>query len=92
MYIANREALHLCCKRYAAGQSKYKLLDLSTSSLKLYWNMVQKFGGEALWRRLLHVLRDVADKHETGVANVATQWVMSQGQGGIAFPIIGEIC
>ena len=73
-----------------AGSSSYKLLDLDTSSLKLYWNMVQRFGGEAMWRRLLHVLRDVADKHGTGVANVATKWVMSQGGGGIAYPIIGQ--
>lgn len=76
---------------YSAGNSKYRQLDLDTSSLKLYWNMVQKFGGETLWRRLLHVLRDVADKHHTSVASVATKWVMSQGGGGIAYPIIGDI-
>lgn len=64
-------------------------LDLDTSSLRLYWNMVQRFGGERVWRRLLHVLRDVADKHQTNISSVAIQWIMTQGGGGIAFPIIG---
>ena len=52
--------------------------------------MVQRFGGEKAWRRLLHVLRDVADKHETSISSVAIQWVMAQGGGNVAFPIIGE--
>lgn len=65
------------------------VLELDTSSLRLYWNMVQRFGGEKVWRRLLHVLRDVADKHQTNISSVAIQWVMAQGGGGVAYPIIG---
>ena len=65
-------------------------MDLDTSSLRLYWNMLQRFGGEKAWRRLLHVLRDVADKHETSISSVAIQWVMAQGGGKVASPIIGE--
>lgn len=60
--------------------------------MRLYWNMVQRFGGEKVWRRLLHVLRDVADKHQTNISSVAIQWVMAQGGGGVAYPIIGEQC
>lgn len=37
----------------------------------MYWNVVNRFGGQDLWRRLLLVLRQVADKHDASVANVA---------------------
>lgn len=56
----------------------------------MYWNVVQRFGGEELWRRLLHVMREVADKHKTSLAAVALQWVLGQGGGGVAYPIVGE--
>jgi len=46
--------------------------------------MVQRFGGEKVWRRMLHVLRDVADKHQTNISSVAIQWVMTQGGGSMA--------
>lgn len=89
------EILHYeyCVKLRAlyAGQTKYRPVDLDTVSLKMYWNNLKLFGGESAWRRLLHVLKDVADKHQTTVACVAIQWVMSQEGGGIAFPIIGAM-
>lgn len=77
------------CKQFAVGQTKYRPVDLDTVSLKMYWNVLRAFGGESVWRRLLHVLREVAERHQTTVACVAIQWVMSQGGGGVAFPIIG---
>lgn len=40
----------------------------------MYWNVVNRFGGQALYRRLLLVLRQVADKHGCSVANVALRW------------------
>jgi hypothetical protein len=54
----------------AAGQKKYGNVDLNTSSLKMYWNVVKYFGGQDLWRQLLQTLRKVADKHQATVANV----------------------
>lgn len=73
-----------------AGGSNYRAVELDTSSLKMYWNVARQFGGDDMWRRLLHVLREVADKHQTSVSCVALRWVMQQGGGGIAYPIIGE--
>ena len=75
----------MCC----LGQTQYRPVDLDTASLKMYWNIVNSVGGEAVWRRLIHVLKEVAEKHQTTVACVAMQWVMSQEGGDIAFPIIG---
>ena len=72
-----------------SGSSKYRPVDLDTASLKMYWNVVRRFGGEDLWKQLLHMLRDVADKHSTTVACVALQWAMAQGGGGVSFPIVG---
>lgn len=37
----------------------------------------------------LQVLRQVADKHNVSVANVALRWVMQQGDGASVFPIVG---
>jgi len=54
-----------------AGKPKYGNIDLNTSSLKMYWNVVNRFGGQELYRRLLLVLRQVADKHGCSVANIA---------------------
>lgn len=46
-------------------------VDLNTSSLKMYWNVAKQFGGQDLWRELLLVLRQVAERHDVSVANVA---------------------
>jgi hypothetical protein len=39
----------------AAGQAKFRPVDLSTSSLKMYWGVAKQFGGQELWRELLQV-------------------------------------
>ena len=62
----------------ATGKVRYSNVDLNTSSLKMYYNVVAMFGGQELWRSLLSVLRQVADKHGVSVANVALRWVMQQ--------------
>lgn len=72
------------------GQPKYAPLDLNTSSLKMYWGVVKRFGGQELWRELLTVLQSVAQKHDgASIANVALRWVMQQGDGMTVFPIVG---
>jgi hypothetical protein len=38
-----------------AGGTKYSPVDLNTSSLKMYWGVAKKFGGQELWRELLLV-------------------------------------
>lgn len=74
-------------KRGLLGGQRFSNVDLNTSSLKMYWGVVRRFGGQELWRRLLAVLRAVADKHGASVANVALRWVMQQGSG--VHPIVG---
>jgi hypothetical protein len=34
-------------------------VDLSTSSLKMYWNVAKQFGGQELWRELLGAMKQV---------------------------------
>eukprot|EP00891_Asterochloris_glomerata_P008083 jgi/Astpho2/8083/e_gw1.00120.130.1_t len=71
------------------GKTKYKPVDLNTSSLKMYWNVVNHFGGQALWRELLAVLHGIADKHTAPIANVALAWVMQQSSKRLVHPIVG---
>lgn len=37
------------------GKAKYSNVDLNTSSLKMYWGVAKRFGGQELWRELLQV-------------------------------------
>lgn len=87
------------------GQEKWSNVELNTSSLKMYWGTVKRFGGQAPWRRLLLTLRGIADKHGVSISNVALRWLMQQGgaggaresgmqgahdtQGGIVVPMVG---
>eukprot|EP00775_Hariotina_reticulata_P010900 gene10900-11054_t len=76
-------------KKGLFGATKYSPVDLNTSSLKMYWGVAKRFGGQELWRELLLVLHEVASKHGASVANVALKWVMQQGGGDVVFPIVG---
>lgn len=83
---------HTAVVRFVAGGDKYPPVDLSTSSLKMYMGVVKRMApdGVALWRRLLGVLRGVADRHGVSVAAVALRWVMQQGAAaGTVVPIVG---
>ncbi|GMH32447.1 hypothetical protein BSKO_00281 [Bryopsis sp. KO-2023] len=71
------------------GKAKYKEVEQSTSSQKMYYRMVNYFGGTDLWRELLQTMDGVAKKHDVSVANVALKWVMSQGNGNMVHPIVG---
>lgn len=54
-----------------------------------YYNVVNKFGGQALWRELLDALHGVAQRHKTSVSAVAMRWVMMAGDGRTVHPIVG---
>eukprot|EP01026_Neomeris_dumetosa_P069782 TRINITY_DN6912_c1_g1_i1.p1 TRINITY_DN6912_c1_g1~~TRINITY_DN6912_c1_g1_i1.p1 ORF type:complete len:212 (-),score=26.63 TRINITY_DN6912_c1_g1_i1:331-966(-) len=71
------------------GKIKYSNVDLNTSSLKMYWNVIKYFGGQELWRSLLVTLRGIADRYDCSVSNVALAWVISQSANGIIHPIVG---
>lgn len=69
--------------------ARYPNVDLNTSSLKMYWNVVKQFGGQDLWRELLLFLSEVAARHQVSVSNVALRWVMQQGNGNTVRPLVG---
>jgi aryl-alcohol dehydrogenase-like predicted oxidoreductase len=60
---------------------------LENVSLDKYYRIIQDFGGWALFQQLLSVLRQIADKHEVSISNVATRFVLERPQVGAA--IIG---
>ncbi|MBT6206242.1 MAG: aldo/keto reductase [Alphaproteobacteria bacterium] len=60
---------------------------LETRSHRKYLLVIEEFGGWALFQELLRTLDGIARRHGTGIANVATRWVLDQP--GVAAAIIG---
>ena len=52
--------------------------DLSTASLKKYYNMINAWGGWELFQELLHVLLQISKKHDCSIANVATSFILDK--------------
>ena len=61
--------------------------ELYTSSLQKYKNMIDVWGGWALFQELLAVLYHIAKKHHVSIANVATKYVLDKP--AVAGVIIG---
>lgn len=61
--------------------------DLTTLSLKKYYNMIDVWGGWELFQELLHILFNIAKKHNSSIANVATKYILDKPM--IAGVIIG---
>ncbi len=61
--------------------------DLTTLSLKKYYNMIDVWGGWELFQELLHTLYNIAKKHNSSIANVATKYILDKPM--IAGVIIG---
>lgn len=68
------------------GKVTYPTPDLNTSSLKMYWRIVQQAGGQDYWRRLLSTLGEIATSKKVSIAAVALRWAMQQGP---VHPIVG---
>jgi len=60
---------------------------LYTSSLQKYKNMIDAWGGWALFQELLAVLYDIAKKHDSSIANVAAKYILDKP--AVAGVIIG---
>jgi len=60
---------------------------LDTLSLQKYKNMIDAWGGWALFQELLTVLGDIAKKHHVSIANVATRYILDKPK--VAGVIIG---
>lgn len=52
--------------------------ELNTASLRKYKQMVDAWGGWALFQELLSALKKLADKHRVGIANIATRYVLDR--------------
>lgn len=64
--------------------SYYKL---NTASLQKYKDMIDSWGGWALFQELLTVLKQIADEHRVSIANVATRYILDKPM--VAGVIIG---
>lgn len=61
--------------------------NLENRSLVKYKLIIDDFGGWAAFQRLLSACAQIANRHETDVAAVATRWVLDQP--GVAAAIVG---
>jgi aryl-alcohol dehydrogenase-like predicted oxidoreductase len=61
--------------------------ELSTLSLQKYKNMIDLWGGWQLFQELLSIMEQIAKKHDTSIANVATRFVLERPE--VAGVIIG---
>lgn len=60
---------------------------LDNRSLIKYLLMIEEIGGWELFQTLLRTLKDIADRHQTTIATVASRWVLDQPR--VAAVIIG---
>ena len=69
------------------GRQEPARSDLSTLSLQKYKNMIDMWGGWQLFQELLCIMAQIAKKHDTSIANVATRFVLDRPE--VAGVIIG---
>jgi aryl-alcohol dehydrogenase-like predicted oxidoreductase len=60
------------------GRPEPRRPELDTASLQKYKNMIDAWGGWALFQELLGVLKSIADKHGVGIANVGERYVLDR--------------
>jgi aryl-alcohol dehydrogenase-like predicted oxidoreductase len=61
--------------------------ELNTASLQKYKNMIDTWGGWALFQELLVAMKPIADKHGTSLANIGTRYILDRP--AVAGVIIG---
>ncbi|KAI1615618.1 NADP-dependent oxidoreductase domain-containing protein [Exophiala viscosa] len=67
------------------GKAEPELFSTSiTPSQRKYFEMILAWGGWTLFQELLQMLKDIADKHNVAISNVATRWVLD-------FPYVGAV-
>jgi aryl-alcohol dehydrogenase-like predicted oxidoreductase len=52
--------------------------DLATASLRKYKQMIDAWGGWALFQELLAALKTIADRRDASIANIAARWALDQ--------------
>lgn len=69
------------------GRTEPARQELNTASLGKYKQMIDAWGGWALFQELLAQLRRIADRHDVSIASVATRFILDQP--AVAGVIIG---
>ncbi|PMB48835.1 aldo/keto reductase [Fischerella thermalis CCMEE 5330] len=66
------------------GQPEPGVFQLSTASLRKYKNMIDAWGGWNLFQELLSTIKQIADKHQVSIANVAVRYILDKpAVGGV---------
>ena len=66
------------------NKPELKGLEINTTSLRKYKQMIDNWGGWGLFQQLLNTLKTIADKHQVSIANVAVNYVLNQpAVGGV---------
>ena len=73
-------------KKYL-GKPEPSRQDMDTYSLQKYKNMIDAWGGWNLFQKLLSALNEIAIKHHSSIANVATRFILDKP--AVAGVIIG---
>jgi aryl-alcohol dehydrogenase-like predicted oxidoreductase len=60
------------------GRAEPGRADLATASLRKYKQMIDAWGGWALFQELLAALKLIADRHVASIANIGARWVLDQ--------------
>jgi aryl-alcohol dehydrogenase-like predicted oxidoreductase len=77
----------LMAERYLGRIQEPSGWELNTPSLRKYKKMIDIWGGWNLFQELLSTLKDIAQKHNVSIANVATRYILEKS--AIAGVIIG---
>ena len=70
------------------GKPEPSRSDMDTYSLQKYKNMIDAWGGWKLFQELLYALNEIATKHDSSIANVATRYILDKP--AVAGVIIGS--
>ena len=73
-------------KKYL-GKPEPSRSSMNTYSLQKYKNVIDAWGGWNLFQELLHALNEIAIKHGSSIANVATRYILDKP--AVAGVIIG---
>ncbi len=60
------------------GHPEPRRSELNTASLQKYRNMIEAWGGWNLFQELLAVLKQIADRHQVSIANVAVRAILDR--------------
>lgn len=77
----------LMSERYAGRIQEPSAVELDTMSLRKYKKMIDMWGGWSLFQELLLILKEIAQKYNVDIANIATRYILEKP--AVAGVIIG---